>query len=672
MQVPPRDGRIAVAVGDHLALFGDLDAALHRAGRLGQDSAVGRTAAAPDAPAAPVEQFQPDVLRPAQVAEPLLGEIHAPVRGEIAAVFAAVGIAEHDLLVIAAPGEGGAVVRHGEQCGHDPRRVFEIVHRLEQGDDVHVIFDPDGVRQQQQGQHVAGRGAHAGDHGVDHRRAILGVRGGDHAPGSDDLVGRRGKIRLDREQRARIDDLAEQLGLLFIFRQRQVIRADLVLAQDFVEGGGVQARILPDFERDEVQPEQVDLPDQPVQHPTRRPLAAPLAQAVRQQAQIVAQFLAGTVAVGLQRERDQVQRLAIQFAGKVRRLTPVLHEGPQRLRYRDVARRLGQVLAQVRDLFQVDAARGLAQRGQGVQRDLRRDVRVTVAIPTDPRGVVQDGRQRGPVRAGIVGFQRSAQIGLDVQRDVHDHRSDEVDAELDFVSHRRPRGAGRVGLPQFLDLLGQRRLQRPLLAGQQARRIAPGHHLRDVAQLDQHLLALGFGGMGRHDQPDAHPLQLGAQVVRRDPRRSQRGHGAVHRFAADALALALAQHPDALLVFGDVDQLKIVAEGFDQHAALIQVQIANEIDQGGMGGLIVAAARFGGGPHLLHGVERGIAVQLADHGAEQVAQQVDVGAESARGVGVIEHHGHPILSVFATPDHTTTRPSLPPRGTRCYTGVEHP
>jgi len=62
MQVPPGDLRIAIAVGDHLALFRDLDRAMQRSRWLAEDTLVGGATTAPNAAAAPMKQFQGDAM----------------------------------------------------------------------------------------------------------------------------------------------------------------------------------------------------------------------------------------------------------------------------------------------------------------------------------------------------------------------------------------------------------------------------------------------------------------------------------------------------------------------------------------------------------------------------------------------------------------------------------
>src|SRR5438445_555882 len=79
------------------------------AGRLREHRFVARPAAAADGAAAAVEQAQPHAARVALYEQRLGRLVERPVRGEIAAVLVAVGIAEHHLLLVAAPGDPAAV-----------------------------------------------------------------------------------------------------------------------------------------------------------------------------------------------------------------------------------------------------------------------------------------------------------------------------------------------------------------------------------------------------------------------------------------------------------------------------------------------------------------------------------------------------------------------------------
>ncbi len=78
-QVVIGDVRVGEAVGHHLALFGDLDAAADRAGRLRQDRLVGRPTAAPDGAAATMKERQRHVMLAADVDQRPLRAVERPV-----------------------------------------------------------------------------------------------------------------------------------------------------------------------------------------------------------------------------------------------------------------------------------------------------------------------------------------------------------------------------------------------------------------------------------------------------------------------------------------------------------------------------------------------------------------------------------------------------------------
>ena len=78
LEVAPADLGVGVLGGDHLALLGDADRALHRARRLRQDRLVARAAAAADRAAAAVEQAQPDAVAPEHVDQRAARPCRAP------------------------------------------------------------------------------------------------------------------------------------------------------------------------------------------------------------------------------------------------------------------------------------------------------------------------------------------------------------------------------------------------------------------------------------------------------------------------------------------------------------------------------------------------------------------------------------------------------------------
>ena len=60
-----------------------------RGARRRKDGTIGGTAAAPDAAAAPVKEFERDTVLLARLRQPFLGRIQAPIGREIATVFSA-------------------------------------------------------------------------------------------------------------------------------------------------------------------------------------------------------------------------------------------------------------------------------------------------------------------------------------------------------------------------------------------------------------------------------------------------------------------------------------------------------------------------------------------------------------------------------------------------------
>ncbi len=89
------------------------------------------SAAAAGRSAAPVEKDDVDAVFAADGGEIFLGPVDAPVGAQIAAVFGAVGKAEHDRLAVAAGGEVARVVFVEVQFFHHPGGAGQIVDGFE-------------------------------------------------------------------------------------------------------------------------------------------------------------------------------------------------------------------------------------------------------------------------------------------------------------------------------------------------------------------------------------------------------------------------------------------------------------------------------------------------------------------------------------------------------------
>ena len=124
--------RVAVFVIQHFALLGEFDLAVYGAGWLRQNRFVRGSAAPPDRAAATVEQSAIHLVATRDCNNVELRLIQIPVRRKNAAVFARVGITEHDFLQIAAAAEQGAIYGIAEKRFKHGFGVAQIADRLKQ------------------------------------------------------------------------------------------------------------------------------------------------------------------------------------------------------------------------------------------------------------------------------------------------------------------------------------------------------------------------------------------------------------------------------------------------------------------------------------------------------------------------------------------------------------
>src|SRR5438552_3940496 len=97
-----RDSRVGIPGVDDFALLGILETAVQSASGFGGDCALGRASASADGTSAAMEEHQLDAEASADPRQRALCLIELPVRGEVAAVFVAVRVANDDLLQVAA------------------------------------------------------------------------------------------------------------------------------------------------------------------------------------------------------------------------------------------------------------------------------------------------------------------------------------------------------------------------------------------------------------------------------------------------------------------------------------------------------------------------------------------------------------------------------------------
>ena len=164
-----------VLVRDHLALLGQLDLAVERAPRLGEDGGVGRAAAAPDRAASAVEEAEPDAVALGDVAKVALAAVDLPLARGHAGRLVGVRVAEHDLLHVTPQRDDAPVGGLLEHLGENRVGVANLLDRLQQRDeadprDAGVDVDQPGLaRQQNGGEDVVGAAAHRHDVRLDHR-----------------------------------------------------------------------------------------------------------------------------------------------------------------------------------------------------------------------------------------------------------------------------------------------------------------------------------------------------------------------------------------------------------------------------------------------------------------------------------------------------------------------
>src|SRR5215204_4769786 len=94
--------QIRIAGCDDLALFRQTETAVHTPWRLGANAAIGGSPAARDRAAATMENSQRNIMFLRNLCDTLLPLIQRPVRHDISAILVAIGIADHDHLLIIA------------------------------------------------------------------------------------------------------------------------------------------------------------------------------------------------------------------------------------------------------------------------------------------------------------------------------------------------------------------------------------------------------------------------------------------------------------------------------------------------------------------------------------------------------------------------------------------
>jgi len=117
--------------------FGETQLAGHGARRLGEGvhTEAGATTAHRRCPTS-VEEPQAKAVAAKDLDQGVLSLVKGPLGGDIASRFIAVGVAQHDLLDVAAAGEPAAPFGEPEQSVHELGGALEVVDGFEQGNDL--------------------------------------------------------------------------------------------------------------------------------------------------------------------------------------------------------------------------------------------------------------------------------------------------------------------------------------------------------------------------------------------------------------------------------------------------------------------------------------------------------------------------------------------------------
>ena len=511
--------RVAVLVGERLALLGDPQPCADRPGGLAEDRPARRAAAAADARAATVEESPAHASVAAHLADVTLGLVQRPVGGEEADVLVRVGVAEHHLLHRVA--EDRAVLGQGEQIGHDRRGVLEVGEGLEQrhGED----READLAGEDQRLEHVGDALGHADDVAAERARADLPDGGRDLADRADRGLERVGQGHAGGPQRAPRAELAAQQGETPGLGQRQVARRHLAGREQLGDRGTGQAAVLAQVEADEVAAE----------HPRGRPQ--------RREQEVGAAALAGGAEADVEGADAgvDVDRLALADGDT---------EG---LELATEARLAAVLLAEfavgAADAGEQELARTLAVELQRVAGRFGGDEGVAVAIAAHPAAESQRQRGRGVAAEGRL--ERAPEVALQLRQGASDHL-DVAEAALDLILDGGAQATELGGAPQDLDMRGHPR--------HGARVVEVGDRVGDLDEVGADGAAAHLGRVGGEGQTELHAGDQPLDVIGAEAHVTQLDHRLLEALPPRPRARPQGPHPLALL--GEVDELEVQRE----------------------------------------------------------------------------------------------------------------
>ena len=299
----------AIFGGDHLALFGDANAALHRALGLRLDCAKRRSATTPDRSAASVEQLHRDSGLGKDWRKRARCLEQFPCRGQITAILVGIGVADHHFLMAARLRER-THRQQREKCLHGRGRGLQIGDGFEQryrhdaGRRRAVVGDAVEARLFEQHidlEHVGHAFGLADIVRRDRRFAEVGLR---LCSGADDRKFLCGFCAVDipfAGERAVMRKFGNQQLDAGGFVQRGIIAFNPGHFQKLRHHAFVDVAVLPQVERCQMKAENLDRADQATERPAARQCAVAVAgERRRNRHQIGAQFFGRDIGIARQ------------------------------------------------------------------------------------------------------------------------------------------------------------------------------------------------------------------------------------------------------------------------------------------------------------------------------------------------------------------------------------
>jgi hypothetical protein len=302
----------------------------------------------------------------------------------------------------------------------------------------------------------------------------------------------------------------------------------------------------------------------------------------------------------------------------------------------------GELAAEPVQLVEVVREGPLALELQGLREHVGGHEGVAVAVAADPAAHAQEGRQLGAVPGGVAGGELVLEGGVEARQLGQEGVVVIREAVHDLVDHLEAGAAQDAGLPEGQDGAAQAFLVDALLLGRQADAVALGEELGDLHLAVDGGAAAHLGRVRGQDRADQGRAEEAQEVGPRQPGGAavgeRRRHGAGARRRAGARMGAGAAH--AVLVLGDVGEVREVAEGADdlgRAAAGERVQRRLELGAGGL--VLVAVEADRGLADALDDVVHDLALLEPHRVAEEPPEQPDVVAQRQVLVGSVER-GH--------------------------------